>query len=50
MALWKRREAENHFGARSQFSSGMGPTFGAIDSSGGGGSLIFGSVRGLTGS
>jgi hypothetical protein len=50
MALWKRREAENHLGAISPFSSEMGPTFGEVDSSGGSGSVIFGSVRGLTGS
>ena len=49
MALWKRREAENHFGAISQFSSGMGPIFGAIDSSGGSGSVSFVSVPRLTG-
>lgn len=50
MASWKHQEAENHFGAIGQFSSEISLTFGAIDSSGGSGSVSFVSVRGLTGS
>lgn len=49
MALWERREAEDHFGAINQFSSEIRRTFGAIDTSGGRGSVIFVPVRGLTG-
>jgi hypothetical protein len=44
------RKAENHFGAISRLSREIRLTFGAIGSSGGNGSVIFVSVRRLTGS
>jgi hypothetical protein len=50
MALWRHREATNHFGAMGQFSSEIRLTFGAINSSGGSGGVNFVSVRDLTGS